>query len=206
MSPARFPAGRPRLSKEASRSRLANRSEWVRLGVSGRPHEHLVAPALQDEAAAEAFDRRATQASGADWAPLVVDERNYPPSHGRSTHDRSRGARFPPVGVVRRRPCRATTREGRRVTRAPSYPADPATVEEIVAVMRHARQDRRGWRLRALIVVLWRARLRVQEALALSERDLDARRGSLLVRQGKGGRRRDIGMDDWGWDSCSPGS
>src|SRR3989337_1140829 len=42
---------------------------------------------------------------------------------------------------------------------------------------------RRGWRLRALIVVLWRARLRVQEALALSERDLDARRGSLLVRR-----------------------
>jgi hypothetical protein len=73
-------------------------------------------------------------------------------------------------------------------------------------VMRHAREDRRGWRLRALIVVLWRARLRVQEALALTERDLDARRGSLLVRQGKGGRRREIGMDDWGWDSCSPGS
>jgi site-specific recombinase XerD len=84
-----------------------------------------------------------------------------------------------------------TTREGGRVTRA-SYPADPATVEEIVAAMRHAREDRRGWRLRALIVVLWRARLRVQEALALSERDLDARRGSLLVRQGNGGRRRDI--------------
>src|SRR5918995_2562787 len=98
MSPARFPTGRPRLllplSKEASRSRLAKRSEWARPGVSGRPHEHLVAPALQDEAAAEAFDRRATQASRADWAPLVEDERNYPPSHGRSTHDRSRSARF----------------------------------------------------------------------------------------------------------------
>ena len=51
--------------------------------------------------------------------------------------------------------------------------------------MRHAREDRHGWRLRAIVVVLWRAGLRVQEALALSERDLDARRGSLLVRQGK---------------------
>jgi integrase len=71
-------------------------------------------------------------------------------------------------------------------------------------VMRHAREDRRGWRLRALIVVLWRARLRVQAALALSERDLDARRGSLLVRQGKGGRRRDVGMDDWGWEQLQP--
>jgi hypothetical protein len=29
------------------------------------------------------------------------------------------------------------------------YPADPPTVEEIVAVMRHARDDRHGWRVRA---------------------------------------------------------
>src|SRR5215208_3083861 len=37
------------------------------------------------------------------------------------------------------------------------YPADPPTVEEIVAVMRHAADDRHGWRVRAMIVVLWRA-------------------------------------------------
>lgn len=42
-----------------------------------------------------------------------------------------------------------------------------------------------------LIVVLWRGGLRIQEALALSEPDLDPRRGSLLVRNGKGGRRRE---------------
>jgi hypothetical protein len=36
------------------------------------------------------------------------------------------------------------------------YPADPPTVDEIVAVMRRARDDRHGWRLRAMIVVLWR--------------------------------------------------
>jgi hypothetical protein len=45
------------------------------------------------------------------------------------------------------------------------YPADPPTVDEIVAVMRHASRDRHGWRLRAMIVVLWRAGLRIQEAL-----------------------------------------
>jgi integrase len=61
-------------------------------------------------------------------------------------------------------------------------PADPPTVEEIVEVMRRTGDDRHGFRLRALIVVLWRGGLRVQEALALSERDLDPRRGSLLVR------------------------
>lgn len=34
------------------------------------------------------------------------------------------------------------------------YPADPPTVDEIVAVMRHTRDDRHGARLRAAIVVL----------------------------------------------------
>ena len=84
------------------------------------------------------------------------------------------------------------------------YPADPPTVEEIVAVMREASDDRHGSRLRAMIVVLWRGGLRVQEALTLGERDLDPRRGSLLVRNGKGGRRREIGMDAWGWEQLRP--
>ena len=84
------------------------------------------------------------------------------------------------------------------------YPADPPTVEEIVAVMREAADDRHGWRLRALIVVLWRGGLRVHEALTLAEHDLDQRRGSLLVRNGKGGRRREIGMDAWGWEQLRP--
>ena len=84
------------------------------------------------------------------------------------------------------------------------YPADPPTVEEIVAVMRHASDDRHGFRLRALIVVLWRSGLRIQEALALGEHDLDPRRGSLLVRNGKGGRRREIGMDAWGREQLLP--
>jgi integrase len=70
------------------------------------------------------------------------------------------------------------------------YPADPPTIEGIVAVMRHAGDSVHGRRLRGLIVVLWRAGLRIHEALALAEADLDARRGSLLVRRGKGGRRR----------------
>src|SRR4029450_13293493 len=84
------------------------------------------------------------------------------------------------------------------------YPADPPTVEEIVAVMRHAPDDRHGWRVRAMIVALWRAGLRIQEALALPEHDLDHRRGSVLVRNGKGGRRREVGMDKWGWEQLRP--
>jgi site-specific recombinase XerC len=61
-----------------------------------------------------------------------------------------------------------------------------------------------GRRLRGLVVVLWRAGLRIDEALALREADLDRRRGSALVRRGKGGRRREVGMDDWGWQELEP--
>jgi hypothetical protein len=61
---------------------------------------------------------------------------------------------------------------GRRRSSA-SYPADPPTVDEIVAVIRQAGHDRHGHRLNALIVVLWRAGLRIHEALSLTETDLD---------------------------------
>ncbi len=71
-------------------------------------------------------------------------------------------------------------------------------------MMRHASEDSHGWRLRAMIVMLWRGGLRVHEALALSEHDLDPRRGSVLVRCGKGGRRREVGMDAWGWENLRP--
>src|SRR5215216_3398137 len=84
------------------------------------------------------------------------------------------------------------------------YPADPPTIEEIVTVMRRAGDRVHGRRLRGLIVVLWRAGLRIHEALALAEADLDPRRGSLLVRRGKGGRRREVGMDDWAWEQLQP--
>jgi site-specific recombinase XerD len=46
-----------------------------------------------------------------------------------------------------------------------------------------------GLRLRALIVLLWRAGLRIGEVLALAETDLDRSRGVVLVRRGKGEKR-----------------
>ena len=70
--------------------------------------------------------------------------------------------------------------------------------------MRRAGDAVHGRRLRGLIVVLRRAGLRIDEALALAEADLDRRRGSLLVRRGKGGRRRQVGMDDWAWEQLAP--
>src|SRR5450755_485569 len=69
------------------------------------------------------------------------------------------------------------------------YPPDPPPVEEIIAVMRAAGDDADAdaVRLRGLIVVTWRAGLRISEALALNESDLDPSRGAILVRHGKGG-------------------
>jgi hypothetical protein len=65
--------------------------------------------------------------------------------------------------------CRPVTRpslRGFRAGRPPSnkgqrYPADPPKVEEIIAVMRAAGGREHGRRLRGLIVILWRAGLRI---------------------------------------------
>ncbi len=95
-------------------------------------------------------------------------------------------------------PRRSPANKGRR------YPADPPRVEEIVAVMRQAGERAHGLRVRGVIVVLWRAGLRIAEALALAETDLEPGQGSVLVRSGKGQRRRVVGMDNWGWEQLRP--
>jgi len=68
------------------------------------------------------------------------------------------------------------------------YPADPAT--RPADRRRHGRRGEtpQGLRMRGLIAVLWRAGLRIREALMLVEADLEPRRGSLLVRHAKGGK------------------
>lgn len=86
------------------------------------------------------------------------------------------------------RPRSPATMPGHHVGRIPPtkgrrYPADPPTIDEIVAVMRQAGDSRNGRRMRGLIVVLWRAGLRIHEALSLTETDLNERRGSLLIRR-----------------------
>jgi hypothetical protein len=66
------------------------------------------------------------------------------------------GRRRSPVTMPGYRAGRPPGNQGMR------YPADPTTVDEIVALMRHTGDHRHGWRLRAMIVVLWRAGLRLQ--------------------------------------------
>src|SRR5438477_9379956 len=75
----------------------------------------------------------------------------------------------------RQQRCPASMPADRRAQGSPLSRRSPK-VEEIVAVMRTAGDDAHGRRLRGLIVVLWRAGLRIQEALTLAEADLDYRR------------------------------
>ena len=96
----------------------------------------------------------------------------------------------PPLLDAARRRRSPTTLPGHHRGRSPRkqgvrYPPDPPTVEEIVAVMRQAGARLGGIRMRGLIVVLWRAGLRIDEALRLTEVDLDEPRGVLLVRLGE---------------------
>jgi site-specific recombinase XerD len=69
--------------------------------------------------------------------------------------------------------------------------------------MRRAGNDRHGLPIRALIAVLRRGGLRISEALALNETDVDESRGSLLVRHGKGDKRREAGMDQFGFEQLN---
>jgi site-specific recombinase XerD len=110
----------------------------------------------------------------------------------------SLGRRRSPATVPGYRAGRPPRSKGRR------YPADPPRTEEIIAVMRCCGDGLHGVRARGLIAVLWRSGLRIQEALDLTELDLDRWRGAVLVRRGKGGRRREVGMDDWGFEQLEP--
>lgn len=84
-----------------------------------------------------------------------------------------------------------------------SYPADPPTIQEIVTVLDACPDTQTGRRGRALMALLWRSGLRISEALDLITSDLDEEAGSVLVRRGKGGKRRLVGMDRWGWDGIA---
>lgn len=76
-----------------------------------------------------------------------------------------------------------------------------ALLQACVPTSKHAGEPSKqsGRRLRAIVILMWRTGLRVQEALDLEERDLDPEQRQITVRCGKGGKRRIVGMDGWAW-------
>jgi site-specific recombinase XerD len=75
-----------------------------------------------------------------------------------------------------------------------TYPAEILTPEEVKAILRACPRAPLGVRNRALIALLYRAGLRVSEALDLRTVDVD-RSGAIQVLHGKGDRRRTVGID-----------
>ena len=85
---------------------------------------------------------------------------------------------------------RTPTNKGRR------YPAEVLTPDEVRALVKAcSNRAPRGVRNRALLVLLYRAGLRVSEALQLAPKDVDRAVSTVTVLRGKGGKRRTIGLD-----------
>ena len=77
-----------------------------------------------------------------------------------------------------------------------SYPAEILTDDEVKALIRACpNRAPTGVRNRALVTVLYRAGLRLGEALALKPKDIDPKAGTITVLHGKGDRRRTVGLD-----------
>jgi len=74
------------------------------------------------------------------------------------------------------------------------YPAEPLAGDEVRRLLDACgSKSSTGLRNRALIATLWRAGLRIAEALALEPRDND--NGVLRVREGKGRKSRVVALD-----------
>ena len=79
-------------------------------------------------------------------------------------------------------------------------PPEPLTADEMKALINvPSKRAPTGIRNRALLVVLYRAGLRVSEALALKPKDLDAEQGTIRVLHGKGDKCRVVGLDPGAW-------
>jgi site-specific recombinase XerD len=86
------------------------------------------------------------------------------------------------------------------------FPPDPIRTEEFALLLEHCRPLRPGreselsaLRLRTLLVLLYRTGLRISEALDLYEFDLRRNERAIVVRRGKGDKRRIVMVDEWGW-------
>jgi hypothetical protein len=70
--------------------------------------------------------------------------------------------------------------------------------------MRHAADDRHGLGVRAVIVVQWRAGLRIQRRSRWPSTTSIAGADRCWSATARAGRRREVGMDEWGWEQLRP--
>ena len=74
-------------------------------------------------------------------------------------------------------------------------PGEILTKDECFGLLDSFGDDFIGVRNRALITVYWRSQLRCNEALDLAPFDLNLEKPSITVKNGKGGKRRVVGID-----------
>lgn len=116
-------------------------------------------------------------------------------------------AKVVPITAAKSAKKRKQPARGGHHNRGLTFPPDPPTNEEIMRILKVGCAPRVpgptakivSARLRALIILLWRTGLRISEALDLEERDLNPSEMAVLVRKGKGGKRRLVLMDSYGW-------
>ena len=80
--------------------------------------------------------------------------------------------------------------------RGRKLPAEILTADEVRRLIRATNRGDTGARNRALIAVMYRAGLRLSEALALKPSDVDTASGTIRVLHGKGDRARTVGVDE----------
>jgi site-specific recombinase XerD len=97
-------------------------------------------------------------------------------------------------------------RKPRNTNRGRKFPPEPIRPEEFALMLAACQPLRRGreselsaMRLRCLLVVLYRAGLRISEALGLYEFDLRRNERVMVVRHGKGDKQRIVVLDEWAW-------
>lgn len=107
-----------------------------------------------------------------------------------------------------RRRSRATmplARKGKKpANHGKTYPAEPLTADEVLAILDACGMSPAHVRLRALLALIYRTGLRISEALDLYERDIDPLAHTVTVACGKGGKRRLVGIDDWALEQQQP--
>ncbi len=75
------------------------------------------------------------------------------------------------------------------------FPAEILSDAEVCQLLDACSRGPTGLRNRALIAILYRGGLRINEALDLFPKDIDLEHGSIRILNGKGGRARTIGVD-----------
>ncbi len=92
------------------------------------------------------------------------------------------------------------TKQPAPANKGQKLPPEPLTADEVRALLAACSQRApTGVRNRALIVLLYRAGLRINEALSLKPKDLDMKAGTLRILHGKGDHSRLVGVDAGAW-------